>query len=92
MARGHSVSGKPGGEVAGDEGGRAPQAHRAVSLAVRAEAAQRVGFGERHHRRKGQRSKSVGGDDGGGAVGKADQDRAMKLAQLAATMAARSRS
>ena len=43
---------KPASEGAEDEGRRAPQPHRPIGAAARAEALERIGLGQRHHRRE----------------------------------------
>ena len=41
--------------ISGDEGRRSPQPHRAIGSAARSEPAQRIGVGQRQHRRKRHR-------------------------------------
>ena len=48
VLRGDDVEQEAGTEAAGDEGDRAPQAHRAIGPAGSAEPAQCIGVGERH--------------------------------------------
>ena len=65
---GDDVEQEAGAEAAGNEGDRAPQAHRSIGAAEVAEPAQRIGIGERHDGRVeggGERERS---HDGGGTL------------------------
>ena len=71
--RGDEIEQDAGAEAAGNEGRRAPQPHRAIAAPCAAQAAQRIGVGQRHHRRVEGGGERESRHDGERPVGKPDR-------------------